>query len=68
MHLLTVECARPPWNGRSRGWCGDGVDEVDTNIVTHDVDMAEGGGAEAAGERKKDRDAERVAFEMRGEK
>ena len=44
------------------------MDEVDTNIVTHDVDMAEGGGAEAAGERKKDRDAERVAFEMRGEK
>ena len=44
------------------------MDEVDTNIVTHDVDMARGGGVEVAGDGKKDRDAKKVAFEVRGKR
>ena len=44
------------------------MDEVDINIVTCDVDMAEGGGVEVAGDGKKDKDAERVAFGVRDER
>ena len=44
------------------------MDEVDTDIVTHDVDMAGGGGVEVCSDGKKDKDAERVAFEVRGER
>ena len=43
------------------------MDEVDTNIVTRDVDMVNLGGVEVVGDGKKDSDAESVAFEVRND-
>ena len=44
------------------------MDEVNTDIVTHDVNMVREGSVEATNDKKKNKDAEREAFELKSER